>query len=398
MSTLDQVNKMFPIMILVLLFPLVQFANAVTALPAEVCSTNSMRQTQTVTSAVAINTSPTDPFEDVKLSEVNQTAWESYAFEGVSTTGDSGVSINFYRNPAIAGQGNGILGVQINAVWQNGTQWNSSIWQNQSIIVGCDVGDDVASYGYWSDIDDSVTEFSFTVPRSLTSASLSLSGRGVEGSWQMTSTVPPMTVNASGSANPHGTVQLAPLTYWIEPIPMATTNATIYFSGQELDLQGFGGHWRNWAPYNWDTLASSWYRIRATADSYTIIYWTFTSALDGKVYTSGMLMQNGTNVFTTTNATPKSGSNSASFWLTYSGAVHGTYEDTSTGIVVQFIGNGKEWRFALSHTNVLSESQHGTAQGYTSFVNTVTGGLIDGPESHGVGISDQAAVANTAPI
>jgi hypothetical protein len=53
-----------------------------------------------------------------------------------------------------------------------------------------------------------------------------------------------MTANGTGQANPHGSVELAPLTYWNEAIPMATMNATFYFSGTEFDLQGFGGHWR----------------------------------------------------------------------------------------------------------------------------------------------------------
>jgi hypothetical protein len=54
-----------------------------------------MNQTQTVTSAVAINTDPAILFETVKLSAINQTAWDSYRFEGVSSTGISGVSVDF---------------------------------------------------------------------------------------------------------------------------------------------------------------------------------------------------------------------------------------------------------------------------------------------------------------
>lgn len=371
---------------------LLSLISAESALPALTCSVNSMNQSQTVTGLVAINTSPTAPFEDLKLSAVNQTAWESYSFEGVSNFGTSGASISFYRNPSLATQGNGAVWVQVYAVWENGTQWGATLWQNQSVIVGCDLGDDAASYGFWSDFTDN-TEFSFEIPRTLSSASLRVFGPSIDGSWNMTSIAPPMTVNATGIANPHGSVQLAPMAYWIEPIPMAKLNASIKIAGTQFDLEGFGGHWRNWAPYDWNSLAKSWYRLRATVGPYTVIYWTFTSALDGQVYTNGILMQNGTNVFGQ-NVTPRSKSEakSATFWLSYSGKVHGSYEDNSTGVTVQFIGNGKEWRFVFTHTNILSESPLGAAEAYTSFVNIVNGGEVGGPPFDGVGTSDQAAV------
>ena len=388
---------MLSVIVLALLSLLLPFVNGNTALPDVTCTVNSLKQTQTVTSPVAINTSPTAPFEDVKLSAINQTAWESYSFEGVSDDGSSGLSIRFFRNPSLAAQDYGVVWVEINAVWQNGTQWSAVLWQNQSVVVACDVGDDVGTSGYWNDVDD-ITKFSFRVPRTLASASLNLFGDGVEGSCQMTSIAPPTTVNATGLSNPHGSVELAPLTYWIEPIPIAKMNATIQFSGTKFDLQGFGGHWRNWAPYNWDSLATCWYRVRAVAGPYTIIYWTFTSALDGQTYTSGILGQNGTNIFATRNGTPVSGSSSAIFWLSYSGTVHGSYEDNSTGITVQFVEGSREWRFFVTHKNVLSESPHGTAEAYTSFVNTVVGGDIAGPQFEGVATSDQAVIANPISI
>jgi hypothetical protein len=52
-----------------------------------------------------------------------------------------------------------------------------------------------------------------------------------------------MAASATCQFNSHGGVELAPLTYWNEAIPMATLNATIQFFGKGFDLQGFGGHW-----------------------------------------------------------------------------------------------------------------------------------------------------------
>lgn len=344
---------------------------------------------------MAINTSPTAPFEDVKLSALNETAWESYSFEGVSNIGTSGVSFNFYRNPSLTAHEYGVVWVEINAVWNNGTQWSTILWQNQSVITVCDVDDDAATYGSWHDLSG-LTSFTFHVPRTLASANLSLFGTGVEGSWQIISIAPPMTANGTGQANPHGSVELAPLTYWNEAIPMATMNATFYFSGTEFELQGFGGHWRNWAAYNWNYLARSWYRVRAVAGPYTLIYWTLTSAVDSQTYTSGILTQNGTKIFATRNGNQTLGSSSAIFWLSYSGSVHGSYEDNSTGIIVQLVGGGKEWRFFITHMNVLSETPHGSPESYTSFVNTVLGGEIGGPQFDGVATSDQAVIENPA--
>jgi hypothetical protein len=52
-------------------------------------------------------------------------------------------------------------------------------------------------------------------------------------------------------------------------IPMATMNATIQLFDKRFDLQGFRGHWRNWASYDWNSLVQSWYRVRAVASPYT---------------------------------------------------------------------------------------------------------------------------------
>ena len=388
-------DKMSSIIVLALHTLLLPFVNSSPSLPAISCTPNSMNQTQTVTSAVVINTNPATPFEAVKLSAINQTAWESYRFEGVSNNGTAGVSVNFYRSPSPSACGYGAVWVEINAVWSDSTQFTSTQWQNQSVIIDCDVDINAVTYGYWEDVLDTTARFTFQVPHTLAWANMTLFGDGIDGSWQMNSIAPPMTANATGQFNPQGSVELAPLTYWNEAIPVATLNTTIQFPGRVFDIEGFGGHWRNWASYDWNSLALDWYRVRAVAGPYIMIFWVYTSAIDGQIYTSGILVQNGTRVFASRNGSPTPGSDSAIFWLSYSGNVHGSYEDNSTGITVQFTG-GREWRFFFTHTNVLSESPYGKK--YSSFVNTAIGGDIEGPQFAGVATSDQAVIPNPVPI
>lgn len=381
--------------VLTLLLPLV---NADTRLPFMTCTSNIMNQSHTVSGAVTINTHAATPFEDVKLSAINETAWESYSFEGVSSLGSSGVSITFYRNPSVATLGNGVVWVEINAVWRNGTQWNTILWQDQSNIIVCDVDTNASTYGYWLDDTDITTRFSFRVPRTLASAHLNFVSSSVEGSWALKSIAPAMTANGMAQLSSLGSVELAPLIYWNEAIPMGTMNASIELSGTKFDLEGFGGHWRNWAAYNWNSLARRWYRVRAVAGPYTIIYWVLTSAVDGQTYTSGILTQNGTKIFATRNGAPVDGSSSAIFWLAYSGHVRGSYEDSSTGITLYFVGGGRQWRFSITHMNVLSEPSRRSTESYTSFVNKVVGGDISGAQYEGVGTSDQAVIANPVPL
>ncbi|KIN07615.1 hypothetical protein OIDMADRAFT_22484 [Oidiodendron maius Zn] len=316
---------MSSIIVLALLTLLLPFVNTSPALPAISCTPNSMNQTQTVTSAVAINTNLATPFEAVKLSAINQTAWESYS-----------VSVSFYRNPSPSACGYGAVWVEIKAVWSGSTQFTSTQWQNQSLIIDCDVDINAATYGYWEDVLDATARFTFRVPHSLAGANMTLFGDGMDGSCQMNSIAPSMTANAT-----------------------------------------------------------DWYRVRAVAGLYIMIFWVYTSAIDGETYTSGILVQNGTRVFASRNGSPTPRSDSAIFWSSYSGSVHGSYEDNSTGITVQFTG-GREWRFFITHTNVLSEPPYGKK--YSSFVNTVFASDIEGPQFAGVATSDQAVIPNPVPI
>jgi hypothetical protein len=388
-----QIGKMFftTTLLALLILPLI---NALGDSAAAKCTINSLNQTQTVTSPVEINTSPVAPFENVKLSAVNSTAWESYSFEAVSANGTSGSSVIFYRNPSIGAPGSGVVWIEISAVWPNGTQWKVTWSQNESAVLACDI----STYGYWTNILKT-TRFSFSLPSSLKSAYLDLVDPGVvEGSWNMASITPAISANGMPELNSNGSVELAPLTYWNEAIPMATVDAKVTLSGTDFLIQGFGGHWRNWAPYNWNSLAKDWHRVRAVAGPYSIIFWSFTSATDGLIYTTGFLSQNGTKIFATRNGDPDIKGDSAIFSLSYSGRVRGSYDDNSTGIMVQFVGGGKIWRFYITHTNVLSESPHGSAGDYTSFVNTVFGGDITAAGYDGVAISDQMAIADPAPM
>ena len=371
------------------------FINAHPDSPCANCTVNRMNQTQTVSNYVTINTSPATPFEDAKLSAINTTAWESYNFEGVSANGSAGVSVTFYRNPALALLGQGVLWVEIDAVWANGTQWTTALWQRESLITSCDD----ATYGYWNN-SHPTTKVSFSVPNSLKWAKLNIFGPGVTGDWEMTSIAPAVTADGMSQSDSNASVELAPLAYWNEAIPMATLHAHFHLSGTEFSLLGLGGHGRNWAPYNWNSLVEKWYRVRAVAGPYSMLFWTFKSAINKQTYTSAVLSQNGTKIFSTRNAVAAGDSDFATYVLSYGGKIHGTYPENSTGIVVDFVGGGKHWRFAVEHANVVYETLNGTTRfgKYSRFVNTVNGGELGEQLWEGVATSDQVIVADPIPL
>jgi hypothetical protein len=359
------------------------------ALSASSCSTNLMTATQTVTSPVAINTSPLDPYQNIKLSAVNRTAWEQYYFDSVSADGSAGIAINFIRDASLASLARGVLRVRVDAVWPNGTKWTTNIFVNESCVTTCAL----ATTGLWATAWQGIA-FQFNISQNLTTASLSLTGPNVQGTWDIRSLTPPRTPDGSIYPSPHADVQFAPLLYWNEAIPLGKVTADLVIAGTSLTFTGYGGHDRNWAPFNWDSIAKSWYWLRGIAGPYSFVFWSFTSAVDNTTYTSAFVSENGTEIFATRNSQASDTAAYATLALSYGGKVHGTFADTSTGMTINMVeaGGGTHWRFSAQHANIAFETEHGTYAAYSRFVDGISGGLVGREVYGGVSISEQSVI------
>ncbi|TVY34903.1 Diels-Alderase [Lachnellula subtilissima] len=362
----------------------------VASFPSPACTTSLVTGFESIQGPVTINTSPTDPFEVPKLSAINETAWEYWYFDAVSSDGKSGVAITFFKDPSLASLGYGNLRVGLDAVWSNGTTFSTMLFVNESTVTTC--GGDTK--GIWNQTSEGIN-FSFQVSNSLKQADIVVAGPQVSGNFSLKSRDPARYPGGEIAPSPTASLALGPLIYWNEAIPAGAVDTSLILGGVPFSFGGIGGHDRNYAPFTWNFIAQLWYWLRIVTGPYTAVYWVWLSAIDGKTYTSAFLTKDGMEIFATTNGTVSSEGKYATMLLQYGAGVHGTFADNSTGIAVQFVDHecGKSWHFEIQHQNIAFEAPHeGATLYYTRFVSTASGGEDGEGVWSGVANSEQNVI------
>lgn len=362
--------------------------------PSATCSSSIMTGFSTVSGPVAIDTSPLTPFNTPKISALNETAWEYWYFDITSRRGDSGLTVAFFRDPSVAILGQGVLRVDINAVFPNGTTFTTMFFVNQSTVTTCPT----KTTGIWNTTSSGI-DISFTVSSDLKTAEIVVKSPDVQGSLTLASTSPPLYPAGEHYPSSTASMELAPLIYWNEPIAGAVAHASFNIAGTPLEIDGFGSEVRNWGPFTWDVISERWQWFHLDVGPYTVVYWWFVSAIDGKTYTTGWLSENGVKIFSTRNGS-KNKSGYATMKLLYGGKAHDQFGDNSTGIVLDFFGEEKgcrSWHFEMNHTYVEFVVPIQANTKYTRFTNTAVGG--EGSKKFkGVGISEQAVIDAVIPL
>lgn len=342
----------------------------IVASPSPACTTKLVTGFESVQGPVTINTSPTDPFEVTKLSAINETVWEYWYFDAVSSDGKSGVAITFFKDPSLSALGFGNLRVSLDAVWPNGTQFTSTLFVNESTITTC--GDDTK--GVWNQTNEGIG-FSFEVSNNMKQVDVVVAGPQVSGTFSLKSNTPARYPAGELYPSKSASLALGPLIYWNEAVPAGSVEASMILGGAPFSFTGIGGHDRNYAPFIWTFVAQHWYWIRIVAGPYTAVYWIWTSAIDGKTYTTAFLAENGKEIFASTNGAVSSKGAYATMALTNGPGVHGSFADSSTGFAIDFVDHDdKNWHFEVQHQNIAFEAPAGSNNNYSRFVNTASGG------------------------
>lgn len=363
--------------------------------PSPACTTNLVTGFKSVQGPVTINTSPLDPFEVPKLSAINETAWEYWYFDSVSSDGKSGIAVTFFKDPSVSFLGLGNLRVGLDAVWSNGTKFSTMLFVNESTVTTC--GDD--AQGVWNSTSQGIV-FSFQVSKKLKQVDIVVAGPQLSGTFSMKSKDPARYPGGELYPSPTASLALAALVYWNEAIPAGTVDVNMTLGGAPFTLSGVGGHERNYAPFIWDFIVKQWYWMRVVTGPYTMVLWVWDSAIDGNTYTSAFLTKRGKEIFATTSGTVSSEGKYTIMSLVYGAGVHGTFGDNSTGILVDLVDHDcdKQWQFELQHEHIAFESPHGINQEYSRFVNTATGGEVGQKVWKGVANSEQNHVQVPIPL
>lgn len=355
------------------------------------CEVSRLSAYDSTTGPVAVETSPLDHINAVKVPTLNESAWEGWYFDSASSSGKAGATIAFLRDPMFSIFGRGNLFVLFYAVWEDGTSCNLHEFVTEASIQNCD-GEIT---GVWNSTDKS---FSFHVTKDLQSGSFSINAPSINGTFAIQSRTSPRYADGSLFPDKNGPISLTPNDYWVEGISAGDVAVNLSINAKPLDYTGGGGYGRHYGAVRLDSIIKYWTFSRAYVGPYTFVFWRVVgkSSLDGAASVSGVLTRDGKVVVAATTDQENEQRPYLTFTPTHHGSVHGSYEDRSTGYRLDLVDPGKKkhWSFSIEHSRLAYEMGLMGGDGFGGFVNTVSGGLVGERPFHGTGTTQQNQMAS----
>lgn len=355
----------------------------------ESCFTTTVDAFQTVKSPIWFSQSPTDSFERAKLSGVNDTAFEQWYFEAVSEAGDAFI-VAFGRDPSYKPLGYGVLPFEMMFVFANGTRHALTDFAVESRIQDC-CGQ---VQGQWNTKTGSV---SWWVSENLKTATVEFDTLSVQGKATLRSFTPARYPDGSLWPSRSAQTQISPHLHFVESIPAAHAEVDFNVQGSQLTFSGLGGHFHNWAAFDWFTILNGWQNMRAAVGPFAFSLWNPVSRTAGGIeYQSAILFRDGNPILEVYGPKDHTLNQRAEVTIRrkFGGSIHGALDDESSGWIVEFSDprTAKTWRFNSTHVVLAHEVGLGQGCGLSVFTDMVQGGEHDGDVYSGYGISEQVAL------
>ena len=360
------------------------------------CTILYLHSNSTITGDVIVEPySPLLNNEFPKIPILNTSAWELWFFDAVSPAGDAAISLSFFRDGSQSLLGKGSLRTQFQALWPDGSTYVTEIYAEISVMESCP---EESISAFWRGKDEKEGFVSFSIAQDLKEAIVTFDLVEVQGTVSMSSRAPAFDggSDTDGFADASSSL-LAPIVYWLQPIPSADVQVALFIEGQELTFAGSGGHDRFWTPYSWKMLMDESYYMRAVAGPYTLILLRIISRVDvGRTYIAAYLFERGESAFSSQNGRVSLDEDFVSFELSHHGAVRGSFRDINTGYIVDLVSpvKGRHWRFELEHGRLFWDFPTGPVTGNTGFVDKVIGGEVGGKQYQGAGSSGQCQLGS----
>ena len=360
------------------------------------CTISYLRSNSTITGDVIVE--PCSPLlnnEFPKIPILNTSAWELWFFDAVSPAGDVAISLSCFRDGSQSLLGKGSLRTQFQALWPDGSTYVTEIYAESSVMESCP---EESISAFWRGKDEKEGFVSFSIAQDLKEAIVTFDLVEVQGTVSMSSRAPAFDrgSDTDGFADASSKL-LAPIVYWLQPIPSADGQVALFIEGQELTFAGSGGHDRFWTPCSWKMLMDESYYMPAVAGPYTLIILRIISRIDvGRIYISAYLFERGESAFSSQNGRVSLDEDFVSFKLSHHGAVRGRFRDINTGYIVDLVSpaKGRHWRFELAHGRLFWDFPTGPVTGNTGFVDKVIGGEVGGRQYQGAGSSGQCQLGS----
>lgn len=334
-----------------------------------------------------------------KLSGINSSSWEQWVFDSVSDNGLSGIFLSLGRDASYSFFGQGNLHVEFYALLEDGTKIQELAFVDESSIYDC--GEFVAST--WT---SNSHNFEFRVPGNAdigAKTTFTVSTPKVQARFDLTGTAPGHSPDGTLHASPRSSTQVAPGLHMHGTVPAAQVQGNITIKGcrNQIELfSGMGGHLHLWAIDNWFQIVWGFRIVRGAAGPYSFFYWEPTARLGGRTpYLTAILFKNGQKLVSTQASAPSNKSKKGDY-VTARSTQHGrgaraSVAGRSTGHIIEFWSDEKQWRFELEHQYVQVQMPFGQDDGLAVFTNRVFGGEVNGCQYLGSAFSEEAKFPET---
>lgn len=316
----------------------------------------------------------------------NASTGEQWEFDAISTGGEAGILIAFYRDPEFSFLGPGDLRINLDLTFPNGTMASLIDYAEHTTVESCPTH----TTGTWF---KQGAVYKFRIAHDMSTASVTLDAPAIRGTMELRSTSKPRC--ADGSAWPPAEDAAAPFAmvrgmYWMEPMPAALTSVDLTVRGSELSFSGgIGGSERIWQSRTWLEMLHGYEFLRAAVGPYAMSYWAST-ADEGQVG-SLVLSRDGEPVFSSSlrassvrgaDASNKTAHEDDYFVLrpTYSGDLRssvGGRAETGYDLLAMSPSRDKQWSFHFEHRTPLFEFNLGRGAGGSSFMGPAVGRAKD---------------------
>lgn len=331
---------------------------------------------------------PLVAFDSPMVSVFNSTVSENWSFDAVSHDGRASIVVYLTRGSVAntVGAQRGLISVS----WANGTRYMENAFMNMSTLTTCPR----STSGLWTNNDRNVS-WGFTASTNFKKSVITIESLTINGTFTLKNRGPPIYPGGLVYPNAKASVMFAPEMYWQEQFPVADAKVNLDIQGTPFVLSGVGGRDKNWNPRPWAVISGNWDMGRLIAGPYGLMFWNYTSAVDGQSYFSATLMKDGDVIFRTSNGHPLRDQAYGTIKLTNSGGVHLTSapgamyvlpKSRHTGYIVDLMSpkTREHWRFTLDFSQTTFWFPASANLTVGQFGGIVYGGLVNGKDFKGV--------------
>lgn len=331
---------------------------------------------------------PLVAFDSPMVSVFNSTVSENWSFDAVSHDGRASIVVYLTRGSVAntVGAQRGLISVS----WANGTRYMENAFMNMSTLTTCPR----STSGLWTNNDRNVS-WGFTASTNFKKSVITIESLTINGTFTLKNRGPPIYPGGLVYPNAKASVMFAPEMYWQEQFPVADAKVNLDIRGTPFVLSGVGGRDKNWNPRPWAVISGNWDMGRLIAGPYGLMFWNYTSAVDGQSYFSATLMKDGRVIFRTSNGLPIRDQAYGTIKLTNSGGVHLTSapgaisalpKSRHTGYIIDLMSPRtlEHWRFVLDFSQTTFWFPASANLTVGQFGGIVYGGLVNGKDFKGV--------------